>query len=915
LPAKGPPRLARQPLFLNLMSFTPVRALGTFLLALVMPATALHAQSVFTVNESVIFRPAPDEHQRLAIDMDAGFVATPPDAGEIITMPLDGVERSFRVTRKTQYVPGVWSVIARDVYNQSRYATLTFTDDQLTGKILSLADEQVFHLGTDSQSSSKYLARMRNDRLLQVSCAVDESLQPETLDLHPVRAAQVNLREMIDTPSPLKSVIPNLPVQSFDGLLGEEVVLDVMMVHTQAAASEAFIRAGITIDMAIAQTMTLSQLALDNSETGITLRLVHTHQTSYNNDLLVGMEVHLRRITTETGVFRVSDTNEHDNFMDEVHTLRREHGADVVALYVQDNSSTLGIAWRLSNYAGSPRLGFSVNSIRAFNTFTVIHEIGHNLGAAHGRTQSQNAASLSGGLFEYSTGWQYFAPSPNADSDPLRQMRHTVMHYGSSGSISYPGFSNPDVSSEGGFTGSRGVTPGPADNAQALRQIKHTVAGYLPTITDAPAAQITEVPVDAIVGEGRSVRVHIPVSNNGASPLRWSAEVVPGVESVTPPPAKQGAPAETTDAVEVLYETGFESTEGFATGTYEAHRQLRTNNATRSFDIANVNAKDGSQHFRNRSIAAASAGEFVSAVTPLFGRGQVGAYTASFDMYLSGDASSRYDVYIYSAQTGGIAGGFVITNDGLMYFRVAIDGSETFGRGNDTPQLELNRFYRVDIAVNAEENTLTYALDGVEFARVPMLQHRTFDYILFGRVEQDADDFMDIDNLRVTRLFSGYSWLSFAEPAGTIAPGETGYVAVDLDAATLTEGETLEGNIVIRTSDPNNPTVTLPVRITVADPTSADAAESLPAQIALSQNFPNPFNPATTITYALPEAMPVTLRIYDVTGRVVAVLVDEVRAAGEHQARFDARELSSGLYMYELSTPQTRITRKMMLVK
>ena len=88
-----------------------------------------------------------------------------------------------------------------------------------------------------------------------------------------------------------------------------------------------------------------------------------------------------------------------------------------------------------------------------------------------------------------------------------------------------------------------------------------------------------------------------------------------------------------------------------------------------------------------------------------------------------------------------------------------------------------------------------------------------------------------LNNLRVTRSFSGYSWLSFAEPAGTIAPGETGYVAVDLDAATLTEGETLEGNIVIRTSDPNNPTVTLPVRINRGrDPTSADAAESLPAQ-------------------------------------------------------------------------------------
>ena len=85
---------------------------------------------------------------------------------------------------------------------------------------------------------------------------------------------------MINTPLAPEIVIPNPPVQSFDGLLGEEVVLDVMMVHTQAAASEAFIRAGITIDMAIAQTMNaLPAGPGSTSETGITLRLVHTHQT------------------------------------------------------------------------------------------------------------------------------------------------------------------------------------------------------------------------------------------------------------------------------------------------------------------------------------------------------------------------------------------------------------------------------------------------------------------------------------------------------------------------------------------------------------------------------------------------------------------------------------------------------------
>ena len=146
---KAHPRLAPDnPYSSNLMSFTPVRALGTFLLALVMPATALHAQSVplpltsrsFSVRLPMSINASPSI-------WDAGFVATPPDAGEIITMPLDGVSAASASPRKTQYVPGVWSVIARDcVQSEPLRNAYVFTDDQLTGENYSpWLDEQVFH--------------------------------------------------------------------------------------------------------------------------------------------------------------------------------------------------------------------------------------------------------------------------------------------------------------------------------------------------------------------------------------------------------------------------------------------------------------------------------------------------------------------------------------------------------------------------------------------------------------------------------------------------------------------------------------------------------------------------------------------------------------------------------------------------
>lgn len=84
---------------------------------------------------------------------------------------------------------------------------------------------------------------------------------------------------------------------------------------------------------------------------------------------------------------------------------------------------------------------------------------------------------------------------------------------------------------------------------------------------------------------------------------------------------------------------------------------------------------------------------------------------------------------------------------------------------------------------------------------------------------------------------------------------------------------------------------------------------------ALSQNYPNPFNPSTSISFVLPEAGLTTLKVYDMLGREVATLANGVFAQGEHSVRFDAGNLSSGVYLYELRSGNTRITNKMTLMK
>jgi hypothetical protein len=74
-----------------------------------------------------------------------------------------------------------------------------------------------------------------------------------------------------------------------------------------------------------------------------------------------------------------------------------------------------------------------------------------------------------------------------------------------------------------------------------------------------------------------------------------------------------------------------------------------------------------------------------------------------------------------------------------------------------------------------------------------------------------------------------------------------------------------------------------------------------PKEFALEQNFPNPFNPTTTIYYQLPTDSRVSIVVYDLLGREVRRLVDEVKQAGYHDQRFDASGIASGVYFYRMT--------------
>jgi hypothetical protein len=88
-----------------------------------------------------------------------------------------------------------------------------------------------------------------------------------------------------------------------------------------------------------------------------------------------------------------------------------------------------------------------------------------------------------------------------------------------------------------------------------------------------------------------------------------------------------------------------------------------------------------------------------------------------------------------------------------------------------------------------------------------------------------------------------------------------------------------------------------------------------PEQFVLHQSYPNPFNPVATIGYQLPEQADVRLEVFNMLGQRVSVLINEHRAAGYHEVRFDASQLASGMYIYRLSTDSFSKSMKMMLIK
>ena len=89
----------------------------------------------------------------------------------------------------------------------------------------------------------------------------------------------------------------------------------------------------------------------------------------------------------------------------------------------------------------------------------------------------------------------------------------------------------------------------------------------------------------------------------------------------------------------------------------------------------------------------------------------------------------------------------------------------------------------------------------------------------------------------------------------------------------------------------------------------------MPTEYSISQNYPNPFNPTTRIKFALPTTALTKIIVYDILGRGIRTLINEVLKSGYYEINFDAGDLPSGVYFYRIQAGSFITTKKLLLLK
>ncbi|TWI71173.1 metallopeptidase family M12-like protein, partial [Desulfobotulus alkaliphilus] len=273
----------------------------------------------------------------------------------------------------------------------------------------------------------------------------------------------------------------------FHGHTARAATVDIMLVYDTTASTWVSKNGGIATFSE--EAVNRMNQAMQNSDIDLTFRLVHAVSVAYTHQ---GLSDDLTSIQAGIGSLSL------------VHSLRNQYGADLVALLVDTGSAygTVGLGYLLSSWGGSPAYGYTVSSIRAVAvSHTLTHEVGHNFGAHHAKTQNTSPGPNTS-LGSYSAGW-YFTGTNST-------RYHTIMAYSTDrfGTHHQPAplFSTPLVNWQGAVAGHSQD----GDNARLIRETKNIIAAYRATVASSHT-------VNTQTGTGGSIVPSIRTVNHGES--------------------------------------------------------------------------------------------------------------------------------------------------------------------------------------------------------------------------------------------------------------------------------------------------------------------------------------------------------------------------------------------------------------
>jgi hypothetical protein len=818
----------------------------------------------------------------------------------------------MKVSKVYEYYPGVFSYVANVPGEKNKQFVFTYSEDRLNG-VFHESHESVAYFNWDTEHKKNFVTDTPNEGEQDLACDVLHDDGSTSGFFNHDSLAETSYKS-----SNANSYSSAAPLTAVD----DSITIDLLLLYTNKAEIWAQTSQFGNINNALAQAMAQAQAILDNSETGVEIRVVHTYKTNYDDD---GSDIsagdHLRRLT-HSPENPLGDS--YSGYMEEAHALRDEYGADLVAAILSE-PNTGGIAWRLNSSGGSSTRGFSVNRIEQGSGLgsTIVHEVGHNMGNSHSRTQESNAASGGGGLFHYSAGYQDFT---NGFA--------TTMAYSQQGVSRVPIFSSPDLTWEGVPTGTNNIQT-PQNSARSIREIKRTIASYRPTIQAPPVASTSTDIINVNLNREDELEVTFDISNTGESALVWDVDFKFAESTVAKSSSKANleriqpkkemmdlkapanysrkntsAKANSDNSETLLYETSFEGTEGFARGSFSGlseWRELLGN----EFVVSNENARSGSQHLRLEATDDGPQGM----ASPFFGYQTFGTYEIELDFLVGGEQPGNEDFYIwiYDGKTGGFTTGVIITSNTIYFSDLDENGNRTFLGG--TVAINPSVYYNMRILMDAEDQLVRYYINNQEVAANQYIEGFTPGLMRFYHLNEASGAHIDIDNVEITRITSPYNWLSTTEEAmgGVTKSGESSSVSMMFNTMGMSAG-VYETTMTIKTNSPDQPLLEIPVTLEVNQEVSNEAS-TIPDRFTLSQNYPNPFNPSTNIRYSLESSQKVELTIFNMQGQKVTTLQNGVQPAGSHTITFNANNLASGVYMYQLKAGAQSLTRQMVLIK